>query len=391
MKKRILLAGICVLFTACSAVEPVSTVTPPIMTTQIPPAVTTIAEIPLEASAFTQTPAEISPIPINPDASDSAAEVLAYLTEQYGRRTLSGQFISTSSAEEIKALEQVTGRKPAILMADLGGYAKDALPDDVLGTAVSWGKSGGLVSLMWHWEAPAGKAALYSEETDFNLSKAVTEEDIAQKTPEELDKLRTEGKIPEETMALVRDIDSISQQLARLQEEGIPVLWRPLHEAAGGWFWWGAEGKEAYQWLWKLLYDRQTRYHKLNNLLWVWNGQAAEWYVGDGLCDIISADVYTQEKDHSGQPDLFKELSLISEKSKLLAISECGCLPDANSMHRESAVWSYFGLWFGEYSALRSDKASGADYNTQEQFIQTYNSEGIITLDELPEFTYVQK
>jgi len=30
---------------------------------------------------------------------------------------------------------------------------------------------------------------------------------------------------------LVRDIDAIAVQLQRLEDAGVPVLWRPLHEA----------------------------------------------------------------------------------------------------------------------------------------------------------------
>ena len=69
------------------------------------------------------------------------------------------------------------------------------------------------------------------------------------------------------------------------------MLWRPLHEASNGDFWWGND-KEAYKWLWKLMYERQTKYHKLNNLIWVWSAQNADWYVGDEYCDVLSCDVY---------------------------------------------------------------------------------------------------
>lgn len=34
---------------------------------------------------------------------------------------------------------------------------------------------------------------------------------------------------------IIRDIDAIATQLKRLQSAGVPILWRPLHEAEGGW------------------------------------------------------------------------------------------------------------------------------------------------------------
>ena len=41
----------------------------------------------------------------------------------------------------------------------------------------------------------------------------------------------------------------------------VPVLWRPLHEASGGWFWWGAKGPEPFKQLWELMFQRFTQVH----------------------------------------------------------------------------------------------------------------------------------
>jgi len=48
----------------------------------------------------------------------------------------------------------------------------------------------------------------------------------------------------EENIALLNDIDTMARKLKQVQDAGVPVLFRPLHEAEGGWFWWGAEGPE---------------------------------------------------------------------------------------------------------------------------------------------------
>lgn len=44
----------------------------------------------------------------------------------------------------------------------------------------------------------------------------------------------------------MEDIDNISKMMQRMEDADVTVLWRPLHEASGGWFWWGASGPEAY-------------------------------------------------------------------------------------------------------------------------------------------------
>ena len=44
------------------------------------------------------------------------------------------------------------------------------------------------------------------------------------------------------------EIDKIRSKLVelkKLQASKIPVLWRPLHEAGGKWFWWGAKTSTA--------------------------------------------------------------------------------------------------------------------------------------------------
>ena len=46
----------------------------------------------------------------------------------------------------------------------------------------------------------------------------------------------------EDYALLLRDIDAIAVELQKFEDAGVPVIWRPLHEAQGGWFWWGAQG-----------------------------------------------------------------------------------------------------------------------------------------------------
>ena len=39
----------------------------------------------------------------------------------------------------------------------------------------------------------------------------------------------------------MKSLDRIAAGLQELQAAGIVVIWRPLHEMNGGWFWWGAQ------------------------------------------------------------------------------------------------------------------------------------------------------
>jgi len=83
---------------------------------------------------------------------------------------------------------------------------------------------------------------------------------------------------------IIRDIDAIAVQLKRLQAKKIPVLWRPLHESgSGGWFWWSAKGPGPVKELYRILYNRLVTYHKINNLIWVWNSPEPAYYPGDDV------------------------------------------------------------------------------------------------------------
>ena len=115
--------------------------------------------------------------------------------------------------------------------------------------AGNWYNQNGLVTICWHWRDPLRTTEeFYTSNTTFDVSKI----DITTSP---------------EYQAMVADIDIVAGYLKQLDNEKIPVLFRPLHEASGGWFWWGAKGPGPCKTLWRLMYDRLVNYHKLKNLI----------------------------------------------------------------------------------------------------------------------------
>ena len=101
----------------------------------------------------------------------------------------------------------------------------------------------------------------------------------------------------------MRDIRAIATQLKRLKDAGVPVLWRPLHEAPGKWFWWGAHGSEVAKQLWYLIRWVCINEYNLDNLIWVWaadNGSTdfPNWYPGNDFVDIVGFDNYPWRDGH---------------------------------------------------------------------------------------------
>jgi mannan endo-1,4-beta-mannosidase len=48
-------------------------------------------------------------------------------------------------------------------------------------------------------------------------------------------------------------------------------------------------------------------------------------------------------------------------------------------MFRDKAMWSFFGLWYGDY-IMNSNGNFSSVYNSEENIKKTYNSEGTINL-----------
>lgn len=323
----------------------------------------------------------------NKDSDYNAKALYQYLCESYGKQVLLGQHDTISTSAETDMIYKTTGKYPAIRFGDLMlATEKDSITTDTeMNIAMDWASNDGIVGYMWHWAAPDDKREYYADQTDFDIKKAVTKENIAQLSLEDIKKLQKDGKVSKECVAVVQDIDTVSEKLSTLRDEGIAVLWRPLHEASNGDFWWGND-KEAYKWLWKLMYERQTKYHKLNNLIWVWSAQNADWYVGDEYCDVLSCDVY-DDGNKDAQVNIMLFLQSIS-KNKPIAMSECGSFPDIQSIADEKAMWAFIGQWGGNY-LMTDDGKLAEENNTAAELIKMYNNNLTLTRDKLPDFTHL--
>ena len=326
----------------------------------------------------------------NPYANLKTQNIYQYLLAVYGNRVLTGQCTNYGTNTETEALYLGLGKYPAIrtfdFIYDSKSFKKSGFKDEV-GLAIKWSQAGGLVVYDWHWYAPYNECAFYTDDTTFSLANTVTTEELAMLPLEEIEKLQTEGKISMEAFKIVEDIDNISTMMQRMEKENVTVLWRPMHEASGGWFWWGASGPDAYKWLWTLMYERMTNYHQLDNLIWVWNGQHADWYPGDEYCDIVSLDVYNSAHDYGTSPSAFADLSAWAGNKKLAAMSECATMPDPDLIIRDNAYWLWFAVWNWDYIVVNGTKELSDAYTSFQMMEKVYNSEVMITRDELPDFS----
>lgn len=312
----------------------------------------------------------------DPNATDRAKKLMKYLTDVYGDYTISGQYGDLGiMGAEFNVIKNQTGKYPAMLGLDFIEYTPSRVANGSVGKDIIYAKKfdqeGGIVTFCWHWNAPEKYLyntddkpwwrGFYTDSTNINLADIMNEKD------------------EEGYDLLIRDIDAIAEQLKILQSADIPILWRPLHEASGGWFWWGASGPEAYIELYRLLYDRLVNYHGIHNLIWVWNGQDKDWYPGDEYVDISGFDSYPGKRIYAAQTGKFNDMVDWQEgNKKMITMSENGCLFDPDLAVRDNAMWLYFGTWEGEFTLTES-------YTEFSMMNKVYNSEKVITLDELPD------
>ena len=311
----------------------------------------------------------------HPNPSPEVVKLYDYFKSIFGKKSLSGAMAKyTVQLNEAEWMKENTGKSPAIACFDLMNATRldyltwgDPPYSEMMENAKKWHADGGLVSIMWHWRDPLRKTdAFYSmntnndPRTNFNVSK-VHDPNSA------------------EYKAMIEDIDFIAKYLIELQDAGIPILWRPLHEAQGGWFWWGAKKAEDAVALWRLMYDRLHNVHKLNNLIWVWTitqkDGAQDWYPGHDVVDLVGADVYQTNPSHNSYKSYFDFVAAVSEGRKLVALSECGAIPKAENM-QSTDTWLYFMPWYGDFT--QSDDSNGAKFLTE-----LFKSDFVITRDEL--------
>jgi len=339
--------------------------------------------------AASKTQTAISSSLVNPNADTTAQAVYTYLKSVWGSKMLSGIMDNTwrDSTDMYQRVVTDTGKAPAIMGFDymnftIGKYDGQGQTDEAI---AHWNR-GGLVTFNWHWRDP-------SDATEQFYTKAAKDNGTDFEIPIANAQLDTSNA---NFTKMVADIDMVAGELQKLESAGVSVLWRPLHEANGGWFWWGKQRSDtvpaahAQILLWQYMFDRLTTHHGLNNLIWVWNGQNAAWYPGDSYVDIVSHDIYDDPRSYDSQIHTYNVTLNQPFQTKLVALSENSNIPDPDAMQADGAWWLYFMVWNdgGDTAGVTAEDNfwTGEYYNTNAHKTHVYNHERVITLDELPDF-----
>lgn len=352
---------------------------------------------------------DLDAAPVVPNATEAARKVKAFLTRNFGSKTIAGMMIGDNAfnydygnmrlietcvptdsckvadslttflgQEDIRLFKQKTGEYPALGGFDMlfatGGHSDEGwfrgYTDNNIRMAKQLWNLGGIPAFTWHWKVGKdtvfyskskgfnnaactdGVAGTSADNTCFNYTKAFTDKNCT-----DANTASTEYK------SLMADLDSISKDFLQLQDSGVAAVWRPLHEAAGGWFWWGVGGSTCYKSLYRLVFDRMVNVNGVKNLIWTWNIERdpaigydfaalnPAWYPGDDVVDVIGVDIYNSSNDQKSNIGSFSKIVDAMGSKKVLALTENGPIPDVDSMATDGAVWSWWMPWYNTWGS----------------------------------------
>ncbi|GHV43631.1 hypothetical protein FACS1894180_3280 [Bacteroidia bacterium] len=288
----------------------------------------------------------ISPNLCTENPSAEAVELYNYLKSIYGQKTLSGAVARVAwNTDEAERVNRWTGKFPKINTFDyihLWASPANWIDYGNISVVENWHNAGGIVGAMWHWNVPKSETSAATdltyrpEETTFHPANALVEGTW-------------------ENAVMKADLEKTANYLLLLKNKNIPVLWRPLHEAAGNtyavgyqgtaWFWWGRDGAEPFKNLWKYMFN-YFKQKGLNNLIWVWTTEANDvpFYPGDEFVDIVGRDMYNVAGATAAAAQ-FRQIQAMFPH-KMITLAECGGVANIGEQWAAGAKWLWFMPWY---------------------------------------------
>jgi mannan endo-1,4-beta-mannosidase len=306
--------------------------------------------------------AETAPRPVTPDAPPEAVELLNFFYRISGKQTLSGQHnFPADKDKHTAAASRAWGKTPAIFGKDWG-FARKGDKDsayvrnEIVEELTEHYRNGSLVVMCWHEAPPTADEPVtfmgwrgggaVTNQTHLNTVQG-------QLTEAQYKDLLTPGTELHERWC--SQVDAIVPYLKKLEAARVPLLWRPFHEMNGGWFWWGGRrGEYGTAAMYKMMFDRLVKHHKIKNLIWVWNVDRPEGtslkfqecWPGPEYVDILSLDCYREFKQ-----SYYDELLKLAN-GKPIALGEVGGNLSL-AVFQAQPRWTWWMEWAG--SGVRGD------------------------------------
>lgn len=344
--------------------------------------------------------------PGGPVSANATAETVALLGKLQGLRRsgiLTGVSNHPPEPDEFGPyVDSVAGDRPAIWGNDFKYGPRAWYRPQMIEEAIHQWQRGSVITLMYHATRPM-------DPIDAGFDSVGGEISV-----DELDSLLTPGT--ELNSKWLEHIDAVAVGLKELRDAGVPVLWRPYHEMNGAWFWWGQkpgggyrsiwrkiyphiphlidpltdvlrwfrqasgpeasldsgliresgwnrqsqfEGNGGFPAVWRMMFDRYTNYHGLNNLIWVWSVSPPSdlvdplepYWPGSAYVDIVGLDLWSRTLDSKA----YEAVRSIAQ-GKPIMITEIGHLPAPDSLIMLQPEWSAVVVYSGYIKEVPVDR-----------------------------------
>jgi len=244
-------------------------------------------------------PARAQPVTAsaNPNAGANPKAILAYIQSLPARsshKVLSGQWAGYGPAATLADLQTIanqTGHWPAFVGVSYTDYSTNgispAIPNQI---ATAYWNNGGLVEVDCHFATSPNGGGL--SDPTVNLIACITPGTAA-------------------NLAWLQMLNQVAAGLQQLQQSGVTVIWRPLHEMNGTYFWWAGKPPADFIQFWQFMFNYFTVTKGLNNLLWAYGpaigSNTATYYPGSNFVDLVGFSAYgnaIDPVDFAGYPAL---------------------------------------------------------------------------------------
>lgn len=193
--------------------------------------------------------------------------------------------------EYIGGIEKLSGRLPMLIGVDLGYESDPGLQEESVRLLVEHFDRGGLVTLSMHPKNVFRNAGVNDTSTVRRTKEIFEAGSVA-------------------NLRWKKTLSKAADCIEALQAKGVVVMFRPLHEMNGGWFWWCARNdgnwtrQEDYIRMWREMHAYMTKTRGLDNILWVYAPTVQYdrkcksvdyFYPGDEFVDVVGLDWYTDD------------------------------------------------------------------------------------------------
>jgi hypothetical protein len=267
---------------------------------------------PLAAIRKASGSAELTAVPVTPDADASASELLGRIATR--KAVLSGEKTAADAAAKVVP-------QTAIVSIELDSATAQSQFDAARAAKQA-------VSITWRPVSPTGGTA--KALTDYEWNDLVTPGTDLSK--------RWEAQV-----------DDLAKTLRELQKAKVPVLFNPYPEANGKDNWWtGRKGNHGSAALYRMLFERLTQHDGLRNLIWIWEaasmspGPNGPGPISDYLPSLVYVDaVEFRVHDLNGRFPIDRFLGGVAA-GKPLGVEITGDIPSPEAFAHSG--WSWFIL-----------------------------------------------